>query len=61
MNRATFDRWLKELPNLSLDEKAALVQQYAQGGELAEAAVRTVQQKLIAAPQTKPASPFTTK
>jgi hypothetical protein len=61
MNRATFDRWLKELPNLSLDEKAVLVQQYEQGGKVAEAAVRTVQQKLVAAPQTKPASPFASK
>lgn len=61
MNRATFDRWLKELPNLSLDEKAVLVQQYEQGGEAADAAMRTLRQKLTAAPQTKPASPFASK
>ena len=61
MNRATFDRWLAELPNLSKGEKAELVQQYEQGGELKESAVRIVRHKLTVAPMTKPATPFASK
>jgi len=61
MNRATFDRWLDELPHLSKDEKAALVQQYEQGGELKDSAVRTVRHKLTVAPMSKPATPFASK
>jgi hypothetical protein len=61
MNRATFDRWLADLPDLSKDEKAALVQQYEQGGEVQESAVRAVRHKLTVAPMTKPATPFASK
>jgi hypothetical protein len=61
MNRATFDRWLADLPDLSKDEKAALVRQYEQGGESQDSAVRTVRNKLTVAPMTKPATPFASK